>query len=169
MDERTKNLVAECRRQHDSCLYTSTTIFGWLKSLRRWRIFFVIAPIILGTIATAPMLAELDGFQWVTGVCGLLAGLFPAVYKALDLDVSLGMLADRAQQYKKLQDRFRQAADVTALGPFDEFKADFDKLMDAMDIARDNGLTPPEKFFKEAQAKIQSGDYDFDVDQKPKP
>ena len=164
MDQRTENLIAECKRQEDSCLYTSTTIFEWLKSLRCWRVVFVVVPIILGGLATWPLLAKQTGLEWVTGVCALLAGLTPAVYKALDLDVSLDTLAKSAHQFKILQDRFRQAWRVTALGGFDDFKAAFDALMECMDTARAGSLTPPERFFKKAQKKINSGDYDFCVD-----
>lgn len=164
MDERTQNLIAECKRQEESCLYTSTTIFEWLKSMRWWRFLFVIVPIILGGLATWPVLAEKLDLQWLTGVCALLAGLVPAVYKALDYDVSLDMLAKHAHQFKILQDRFRQAWRVTALDGFDAFKAEFDALMERMDAARASSLTPPERFFKKAQKKIGSGDYDFAVD-----
>lgn len=51
MDARTQNLIEECKRQEESCLYTSTTLFEWLKSMRRYRVLFVVAPIILGGIA----------------------------------------------------------------------------------------------------------------------
>lgn len=164
MDERTQNLVAECKRQEESCLYMSTTIFEWLRVLRRWRVVFVVGPIILGGLATWPLLARQTEFQWITGVWALLAGLTPAVYKALDLDVSLAMLAKQAHQFKVLQDRFRQAWRVTALGDFDDFSAAFNSLMERMDAARANSLTAPERYFKKAQKKIASGDYDFGVD-----
>ncbi len=168
MDEQTQNLIAECRRQEESCLYMSTTIFEWLKSLRRWRFAFVVVPIILGGLATWPLLSKQAGLEWFTGVCALLTGLTPAVYKALDFDVNLVSLANDAHQFKVLQDRFRQAWRVTALGGFDDFKSEFDALMERIDAARANSLTVPERFFKKAQKKISSGDYDFSVDlQKP--
>ncbi len=159
MDERTQTLIAECKRQEESCLYTSTMIFEWMKSLRCWRLFFVLGPIILGGLATWPLLAQQAGLEFLTAVCALLAGLMPAIYKALDLDLSLDTLGKDAHQFKVLQDRFRQAAGVTALGDFDPFKAEFDELMARMDAARSRSLTAPEKFFKKAQKKISSGDY----------
>lgn len=94
----------------------------------------------------------------------MLAGLTPAVYKALDFDVSLDAIAKQAHQYKVLQDRFRQAWRVAALGGPDQFKAEFDELMMRMDAARASSLTPPERFFRSAQKKIASGHYDFTVD-----
>ncbi len=164
MDERTQNLITECRRQEESCLYTSTTLFEWLKSLRWWRVVFVVLPIILGGLATWPLLAKQADLQWITGVCALLTGITPAVYKALDFDVNLATVAKHAGEFKILQDRFRQAWRVTALGDFEPFKAEFVDLMQRMDGARGRSLTPPERFFKKAQAKISSGDYDFGVD-----
>jgi hypothetical protein len=38
--------------------------------------------------------------------------------------------------------------------------------MERMDVARTSSLTPPERYFKNAQTKIHSGDYDFTVDKK---
>jgi hypothetical protein len=68
MDERTQNLIDECRRMEESCLYTSTTLFEWLKRLRLWKTVFVVAPIIFGGVATWPLLTHQEGYKWVTGV-----------------------------------------------------------------------------------------------------
>lgn len=157
-------LVTECKRQEESCLYTSTTLFEWLKSLRWWRVAFVVAPIILGGVATWPLLTKQSGYEWLTGGCALLAGLVPAIYKALHFDVNLETLAKHAHQFKILQDRFRQAASITALSGFDELKAEFTKLMDRMDAARAISLTAPERFFHKAQEKIAAGHYEFTID-----
>lgn len=169
MNERTQNLIAECRRQEESCHYMSTMLFEWLKSLRRWRIGFVVGPIVLGGVANWSLLTNLPELKWLVGGCALLAGLAPAVYKALDLDVSLEALASSAHNFKILQDRFRQAWSVAALGPFEEFQTAFDDLMDRMDVARADSITAPERFFKRAQRKIASGDYSFSVDQQNTP
>lgn len=164
MDERTKNLIDECKRQEESCLYTSTALFEWLKFMRWWKIVFVVVPIILGALATWPLLSQTPGHEWLTGVCALIAGIFPAVYKALDFDVSLDLITKNAHQFKILQDRFRQAWSVTALGIHDNFKKEFDDLMARMDTARSSSFAVPERHFKKAQAKIKSGHYDFNVD-----
>jgi len=166
MDERTQNMIDECRRMEESCLYTSTTLFEWLKCLRFWRAFFVVIPIILGGLATWPLLAKQDEYKWLTGVCALLAGFAPAIYKALDFDVSLNGIAQYAHLSKTLQDRFRQAWRVTALGPFDDFKNEFDDLMTRKDAARASSLTAPERFFLKARKKIEAGHYSFSVDER---
>ena len=164
MDERTAALVDECRRQEESCRYTSATLFEWLKSMRRWRVAFVVVPIILSAVATWPLFTKQEGYLWVTGTCALLAGVMPAIYKALNFDVSLDTLSKHAHQFKTLQDRFRQAANITALSSLDPLAAEFAKLMEQMDAARAASLTPPERFFRRAQKKIAAGHYGFDVD-----
>lgn len=169
MDDRTRNLVDECKRQEESCLYTSTTIFECLKSLRFWRVVFLIVPIVLGGVATWPLLAKQPDHEWLTGICALLAGLTPAIYKALAFEGSVEVLVSQAHQFKILQDRFRQAWRVTALSDFDTFKAEFDKLMDRMDAARAVSITVPERFFRTAKAKIEKGHYDFVADQAATP
>jgi len=164
MDARTENLVEECKRQEESCLYTSTTLFEWLKSMRRYRVLFVVMPIVFGGIATWPLFKQQPGYEWLTGLCALLAGITPAIYKALNLDVSLNVIAKQAHQYKILQDRFRQAWRVSALGAQDEFVNEFQALMARMDAVRSTSLTPPESFFKKARRKIMDGHYEFSVD-----
>ena len=160
MDARTQDLIEECKRQEESCLYTSATLFEWLKSMRRYRVLFVVAPIILGGIAAWPIFKQQPGYEWLTGLCALLAGITPAIYKALNLDVSLDVIAKHAHQYKILQDRFRQAWRVSALGTQDEFVKEFQALMAGMDAARSASLMPPECFFKEARKEIMAGHYD---------
>ncbi len=169
MDARTLSLIEECKRQEESCLYTSTALFEWMKIMRYWKTVFVILPIVFGALATWPLLGQASGFEWLTGTCALLAGLAPAVYKALDFDVSLDLIAKKAQEYKSLHDRFRQAWRITALGTPDEFKNIFDELMTRMDVARSSNLCIPERFFKKAQTKIKSGHYEFNVDLENKP
>jgi hypothetical protein len=166
MEQRAEKLVDECKRQEESCLYTSTSLFEWLKCMRVLKVIFVVAPIILGGVAAWPLLAKQEEYKWVTGVCALLAGFAPAVYKALDFDVSLNLIVKQANAFKILQDRFRQARTVTAVGPFEDFKKEFDFLMARMDDARASGLTAPERYFRKARAKIEAGHYDFAVDAK---
>lgn len=166
MEARTERLVDECKRQEESCLYTSTALFEWLKSLRCWKIFFVVSPIVLAGVATT---LSTDGdTRWSTlaAACTVLAGVATAIYKALDLDVSLDLIAKQANQYKILQDRFRQAWRVGALDDPTKFKAEFDDRMSQMDALRSTSLPPPERFFKRAQTKVRTGDYSFDADSK---
>ena len=70
---------------------------------------------------------------WVTATFALLAGLFPAVYQALKFDVNIEDIARHAAEFKNLNDRFRQAKNITALGPYEEFEPEFGELMDRLE------------------------------------
>lgn len=168
MDERTASLVRECIRQFDNCRYTATALFTWEKRARLWRGMFLVAPIILGGFASSQLLVVSGPYGKLVGaLCGLLAGFCPAIFKALNLDLHLEGIHRGAGEFTNLRDRFRRAATVTSHAGFDEFKAEFEALMDRMDAARTAAPPAPEWCFKAAQKKIVKGDYDFDVDLPP--
>lgn len=163
----TQEIIKECHRQEESCLYTSTTFYYWLRSVRRWNLFFVVTPIILGSIASWNILTEAPTGGWqspVIAIAALLAGLFPAVYKALKLDVHVEEISGRATIFKNLQDRFRQLANFADHRAPDQLETIFRELTERLEDARAGSFTPPERFFKKAQKKIKSGDYDFEAD-----
>ncbi len=166
-DPRVEPLVRECRRQEESCLYTSTTLYIWLRQTRLIRRIFVVAPAVFGALATWSVLdkPELTLLVWSTASFALLAGLFPAIFEALKLDVHEVSIARQAAAFKTIQDRFRQLATITALGPYDTFEAEFHKTMERLDEARAESTTPPERCFKTARRKIAAGHYCFDLDQ----
>ncbi len=100
----------------------------------------------------------------ISAAAAFLAGLLPSIYSALKLDDKLRECTNAAAEFKNLQDRFRQAALVAAHKPFAEFETQFCALMDRFEAARKPSITPPERIFRAAQAKVKSGDYTFDVD-----
>ncbi len=51
IEQRRAAIIAECRRQEESCLYTSTTLYIWLRRVRLQKQIFVAAPIVIGGIA----------------------------------------------------------------------------------------------------------------------
>jgi hypothetical protein len=71
-----------------------------------------------------------------------------------------------AAEFTNLRDRFRQAANIGRHSPFDEFKAEFEALMDRMDAIRSSAPPEPDWCFREAQENINKGDYTFGVDKK---
>lgn len=165
-EQRTQELIAECRRQEEGCLYSSTIFYIWLRATRFWRRVFIVVPIVLGALATWSVLDQpvVPWVRWLTATFALLAGLLPAIYEALKLDVHIDEVAKQAAEFKNLQDRFRQAGRVTSLGPFEDFKKEFDALMQRLDAARSRSLTPPERYLAKARKKIEAGDYSFSVD-----
>src|SRR3546814_11058571 len=93
----------ECRRQQESCLYTSTSMYGWLRSMRRWHKVLVIAPILFGAVASWSILKGIENpwVVWGTAVSGLLAGLFPAIFKALGLDGHIAEVSRQARSEER--------------------------------------------------------------------
>ena len=69
-----------------------------------------------------------------------------------------------ANTFKSLQDRFRQARNITALGDFDEFRKEFASLRIKLDDARMASIPVPERYFTKAQRKIGQGHYEFQAD-----
>lgn len=169
MASATSQLVDECRRQSESCLYTSTSMFIWLRCLRRFRIAFVIVNALCGGVAGWSILkASTDpDCRFIGALFALLAGVLPAIYSALKADDGLARCAMLAGEFKNLQDRFRQAALIGAKKPFPEFEKSFQRLMDRMERARAGSYTTPEWCFRAAQKKIGSTDYKFEVDTEP--
>lgn len=165
---RTKALVDECLRHEESCLYTSTGLYAWQKRSRWFRNAFIVAPIILGGLATSQLFVgrEEPWANWAAGGFALLAGFFPAIYEALGMNMRVAEIGQSATEFTNLRDRFRQLALIKSQGEFDEFEASFEQLMDRMDAARTAAPPIPESFFRKAQKKINQGDYEFEVDSK---
>ncbi len=169
MDSKADSLVKECRRQYDNCLYSAAALYIWQKHARFWRAFFLIIPIILGGFAGSQILLQFAGGagKILGAFCSVVAGFFPAIFKALNLDMHLEGIGRSAAEFTNLRDRFRQAANVSSQAPFDEFKAEFEALMDRMDAVRSAAPPSPEWCFRKAQKKVTRGDYEFDVDVRP--
>jgi hypothetical protein len=157
-------IVKECERQEESCLYSAVTLFEYAKSLRLWRFIFVVAPIVLGAFASWQLISQDAEMKWVTGSAALLAGVLPAIYKALDFDVNIESVTKSANAFKALQDRFRQVRTIDHAVETEKLREFLAKLMDGMDTVRAGSPVAPERFFKSAQKKISSGAYVFKAD-----
>jgi hypothetical protein len=160
-----KQLAIECKRQSENCLYTSTSLFIWLRCLRTTNIVLIILPLVLGSLAGWQTLtdANFPHAKLIASLSAFLAGLFPVVYAALKFDDSLRKCSDLAGEFKNLHHRFRTAALVSSLKSFSEFETDVALLVDRLEKARTVSYTAPEWCFKQAQKKIKAGDYDFNV------
>jgi hypothetical protein len=162
MASRAGELILECKRQAENCLYTSTTLFIWLRTLRRVRIGFIVLTASLGSIASWNIFQE--NAETLSGICALSAGLLPAIYSALKFDDGLEQSKVLAAEFKNLQDRFRQAALIGSKRSLPEFESELASLLDRLEEARKESPTPPEWCFRKAQEKVKKGDYDYDFD-----
>jgi hypothetical protein len=164
IEQRRAAVIAECRRQEESCLYTSTTLYIWLRRVRLQKQVFVAAPIVLGGIAGIALLKNALP-DWLMASLAFLASLFPALADGLKIETGVDEIARLAAEFKALQDRFRRTASINALLDVDVSEDSLSELMERMDVARSSSITPPEWAFKEAQRKIDAGHYSFAVDQ----
>lgn len=165
IEDRRQAIIAECRRQEESCLYTSTTLYIWLRRVRLQKQIFVAAPVVIGGAAGISVLQEWLP-HWSIALLAFAASLFPALADALKIETSVDEISRLAAEFKALQDRFRRAANITALGDVDGAEEGLAELMDRMDIARSSSITPPEWAFETARRKIDAGHYSFAADQR---
>ena len=159
-------LIQECKRESENCLYTSTALFIWLKFLKIVRMLFITLPLILGGIAGWKVLTSSTNelVTQIVAICAFVAGLLPSIHAAFGLDESIGECSRLGGEFKNLQDRFRQAALISSKKPIEAFENEFQSLMQRLEEARRASITVPEWCFRCAQAKVKSQDYDFDVD-----
>ncbi len=159
-------LVKECQRQVENCLYTSTALFILSKQLRTIRIVTAIVPLVLGSFATWNVLTE-SNYHWaktLTALCAFLAGLIPAIVTAVKLDENLDRCNLLANEFKNMQDRFRQAACFISAKGLEAFESEFNQLRDHMEELRRKSVAIPEWAFKQAQSKVNTKDYEFNID-----
>lgn len=167
-DHRVTELVKECGRQAESCAYTGANLYIWQKRASLWRAGFLVAPILAAGFSTSQLFTEnLGAYGKVAAAfAGILAGFFPAIFISLNMDMRVLEIARSAAEFTNLRDRFRQAANISRYAPYDEFKAEFEALMDRMDAIRSSAPPAPDWCFKETQKKMNKGDYAFTVDEQ---
>jgi hypothetical protein len=163
VERRRAEIQAEAMRQHESCLYTSTMLYMWLRWVRWQHKATVVLPLVLTALAGFSYVKD-----WVpAGAVALMAffaTLIPTIANALDIETHVDELKRVAAEYKSLQDRFRQLARIGAFSDVNDAEARLTALMDKLDVARSGSISPPEKYFEKAQNKIKAGHYDFSVD-----
>jgi hypothetical protein len=157
----TEALADECERQFENCRDTAVSFITWLKVLRWVRIFFVVAPIIFGALATWKLLADA---RIPAAIFTLLATVLPPVYRAIKLDDTIKEYENLAGEFTNLRDRFRQAKLIASQKSFAEFEAEFQALMPRLEQARSRVLAPPNWSFRAARKQIKSGVYTHDHD-----
>ena len=162
-------IIKEALRQSESCLYTSTSLFEWLRWVRIYNIFFIAAPIVLGGIASLSILKKYE-YDVAIALCALGASLFPALAEALKIKPSIDEITRLSAEFKALQDRFRALARIAA--PFENVQDAsriLKELMDRLEVARSASITAPRWAFERARQKIAKGDYSFEVDKGSAP
>jgi hypothetical protein len=161
----TARLIAECRREEENCLYTSTAFFIWLRWLKAFRAALWVGAAVGGGVAASHILRGDPAFKVTMAFAALTGVLLPAIGRALHLDTTIQDYTVAAARIKNLQGEFRRAAQVWSLKPFAQFDHEAERPFKAMAEARKPSLTPPEIVFRLARRKIKKGHYSYDVDE----
>lgn len=158
-------LVSECAREGENCLYTSTSFYIWLRCLRWIRGALWVGAAVASAVAASHILRG-DPSNRIWMAAAALAGVvLPGVGRALRLDSAIRDYAAAAAAFKNLQGEFRRAEKIWSQKPFPEFEGEARKLFRAMNEARKPSLTPPEFCFWLARRKIKKGHYRSDEDE----
>lgn len=154
-------IIDECDRQSENCLYTSTSLFIWLRDLRWQKRMFIVAQVIFSVCAASFAVA---GNALLAGAFGATAGLFPIVWDALKMDAHENLVQHHASLFVELRDRFRQIRNIEVTRGIETFKRTFEDALSDLAAARKASITAPEKYFVMAKDKIENGHYDNEVD-----
>ena len=164
MTDTETEILKECERQEENCLYTFTVLMVWLRSLRRWRRVFIFGQVVFSVCAAAFAVA---GHALAAGAFGSIAGLSPIVWGSLQLDGQLEVVSRHASLFVELRDRFRRIKNIEATKGLKVLEREFQFAVEDLAGARKYGVSPPEKYFAIAQEKIRRGDYENSIDELP--
>ena len=166
MASKIKPIVDECKRQLESCLYSSTACYEVVKYRESLRWYVTAVAFIIGSLTAWSVLRTWDNvyIQAAVSFGAFISGLIPAFLGYMKFDESLESYRFYAARYKNLADRFRQTAQITSQKSLAALDEDFKVLMKRMETLRLNSPAIPEWAFSKAKGKIEKGHYEFEVD-----
>lgn len=154
-------IVTECERLQENCLYTSTELFIWLRALRDHRRVFIFGQVLFSVLAAG---FAVGGNAILAGAFGAIAGLSPMVWDALKMDGDISLVEHHASLFVELRDRFRQVRLIEDARGLEALETAFEDAKADLAAARKSRVTAPERFYEMAKKKIHSGDYNNAVD-----
>ena len=161
---RIEAIVAEAQDHQENCKYTAAAMFEWQKCVRFWKNLWIVLPIVLGALASSQVLQGVEGraAAFAIALAGLLAGLLPAIYDALGIEIHEGRTLQLANEYSNLRDRFRALARMAESMSDDEAGTAFEELISRLEAARQQSPSIPDKYFDRGSIKVKSGVYEPD-------
>ena len=105
-------LVNECREQARNTLYTSTSFFIWLRTLKIARGVLWVLAAASGAAAASTVLSSREDMELLIAGLALLAVILPGATKALNLDDSIKDYSEKAGAFKNVEGALRRAAEV---------------------------------------------------------
>ncbi len=144
-----------------NCLWSYVTLLVWLRVLKRARVVFTLAPLILASLATWQVIAgSHDGDRGLlVATLSFLAGLFPLIYFALGIDVAIATSIRLAGRYRSVETDLRDLIiRFNDLDPKDR-ELIYDGAMRNFREIRSEAHTAPVWAFNKAEKLIERGDY----------
>lgn len=157
---RIEALIKECKIQSESCQYTSVALLMWLQKIKVQNRILNALPIAIGAFASFGFLEQ--NYPGIAAFLALITGLLPAIYEKLELQAHTDEIFNQAGQFKNLDVRFRQAAEIISLQGEDAIQSEFSSLMRQLEDLRARPVIIPEKFFLKGREKIKAGHYEPD-------
>lgn len=152
-------LVRECRDEEESCLFTSTSFFIWLRWLKSVRAVLWAGGAAGSLIAASHILRGDEEHRFIVALAALAGVLLPGLVRALRLDAAIRDYSKAAGTFKNLQGEFRRLASIWSHKEPPQFEEEARRAFVAMNEARKPSLTPPEICFWLARRKIKMGHY----------
>jgi hypothetical protein len=155
-----EKLIAECEKEEENCLYTSTTFYIWIKVLRTAQALVWVIAAVGSAVAASHILRGDENYKIVVAAAAIAGAALPGIGRALRIESAIKDYSASAASYKILQGEFRRAARVWSQKEYDEFETESKKLFKILNEARKMALTPPDFCFRLARNKIKKGHYD---------
>ena len=151
---RRAEIVKECLRQMESCLDTSTSLYEWLRRVRRSMVFLLPRSIRRPRRPVRP-----EGRRRA-GSASRCSPSWPACSRRSPTPSRSKPRRRDDSARGPSSRRCRTASDVRPTSPPDrrrrQGRGGASELMDRMDIARSSSITAPEKYMDRARAKIKT-------------
>jgi hypothetical protein len=158
------DLIAECAREEENALWTSTIFYIWLRCLKLFRAVLWVGAVVCSAVAASHILRGDPQFRILMALAALGGVILPGIGRVLRLDATIRAYEDAAAKLKNLQGELRRARLVWSNKPLDEFEKDARKLFKEMNEVRKPSLTPPDLCRWLASRKIKAGHYAHQAD-----
>jgi hypothetical protein len=82
-------LIAECEREEESCLYTSTSFYVWLRTLKMIRAALWVFGAVGSIVSANSILRGQQGYPIILASLAIAGVLMPGLIKAVQLDTAI--------------------------------------------------------------------------------
>ena len=115
------SFIAECAREEENALWTSTIFYIWLRILKSFRAVLWVGTTICSALAASHILRGDADMKFLMALAALAGVILPGIGRALRLNSTIHAYQEAAGKLKNLQGEFRRARLVWSSKPLDDF------------------------------------------------